>query len=186
VELVASLFMLALVLAIAMWIQVGLGLAPLTELGAEVAEIARGQRNRLDAGGPTEIQPLVDEINGLLDEREKEIALARNRAADLAHGLKTPLTALAADARLLREKGESDIAQSLERVSDAMQRHVAPNSRGRGLNAFVVAASLQKRRFWRSSTRSCGRWREPGSRPDSKPISIRRLWSLWIASILWR
>jgi K+-sensing histidine kinase KdpD len=108
-----------------MWIQVGLGLAPLTELGAEVAEIARGQRNRLDEGGPTEIQPLVDEINGLLDEREKEIALARNRAADLAHGLKTPLTALAADARLLREKGESDIGQSIERVSDAMQRHVA-------------------------------------------------------------
>jgi signal transduction histidine kinase len=125
VELAASLFMLALVLAIAMWIQVGLGLAPLTELGAEVAEIARGQRNRLDEGGPTEIQPLVDEINGLLDEREKEIALARNRAADLAHGLKTPLTALAADARLLREKGESDIGQSIERVSDAMQRHVA-------------------------------------------------------------
>ena len=125
VELVASLFMLGFVLAIAMWIQVGLGLAPLAELGAEVAEIARGQRNRLDAGGPAEIQPLVNEINGLLDEREKEIALARNRAADLAHGLKTPLTALAADARLLREKGESDIAQSLERVSDAMQRHVA-------------------------------------------------------------
>jgi signal transduction histidine kinase len=125
VELVASLFMLALVLAIAMWIQVGLGLAPLAELGAEVAEIARGKRNRLDTGGPAEIQPLVNEINGLLDEREKEIARARNRAADLAHGLKTPLTALAADARLLREKGESDIAQSLERVSDAMQRHVA-------------------------------------------------------------
>ena len=124
-ELIVSLFMFGFVLAIAMWIQVGLGLAPLAALGVEVAEIARGQRNRLDAGGPTEIQPLVDEINGLLDEREKEIALARNRAADLAHGLKTPLTALAADARLLREKGESDIAQSLERVSDDMQRHVA-------------------------------------------------------------
>jgi signal transduction histidine kinase len=124
-ELIAGLLMLALVLAVAMWIQVGLGLAPLTKLGDEVGEIARGKRSRLAAGGPMEVQPLVDEVNGLLDEREEEVERARNRSADLAHGFKTPLTALAADARLLREKGEVDIAQSLERVSDAMQRHVA-------------------------------------------------------------
>ena len=124
-ELIASLNILALALMIAMWLQVSLGLAPLSRLGADVAEIARGARGRLDAGRPAEVQPLVDEINGLLDEREKEVERARNRAADLAHGLKTPLTALAADARLLREKGESDIAQSLERIGDAMQRHVA-------------------------------------------------------------
>ena len=125
VELIVSLVLLSFVLAIATWIQVGLGLAPLATLGAEVAEIARGERDRLGAGGPSEIQPLVDEVNGLLGEREKEIERARNRAADLAHGLKTPLTALAADARLLREKGELDTAQSLERIGDTMQRHVA-------------------------------------------------------------
>ena len=124
-ELNASLIILALALMTAMWLQVSLGLAPLSRLGADVAEIARGARGRLDAGGPAEVQPLVDEINGLLDEREKEIERARNRAADLAHGLRTPLTALGADARLLREKGESDVAQSLERIGDVMQRHVA-------------------------------------------------------------
>jgi signal transduction histidine kinase len=124
-ELIVSLVLLSLVLAIAMWAQVGLGLAPLAKLGAELADIARGRRDRLDPGGPLEIQPLVDEVNGLLDEREKEIERAQNRAADLAHGLKTPLTALAADARLLREKGDLEIAQSLERIGDAMERHVA-------------------------------------------------------------
>lgn len=124
-ELVVMLLIIAVGLALAMWVQVGLGLAPLARLGAEVGEIARGARRRLDQEGPPEVQPLVDEVNGLLDEREKEIERARNRAADLAHGLKTPLTALAADARLLREKGELDIAQSLERIGDAMHRHVA-------------------------------------------------------------
>lgn len=124
-ELVAMLALIAVGLALAMWVQVGLGLAPLARLGAEVGDIARGARRRLDQEGPPEVQPLVDELNGLLDEREKEIERARNRAADLAHGLKTPLTALAADARLLREKGELEIAQSLERIGDAMHRHVA-------------------------------------------------------------
>nr|WP_255609114.1 ATP-binding protein [Methylosinus sp. Sm6] len=123
-ELVATLVLLALGLAFAMWVQVGLGLAPLARLGQEVGEIARGARRRLGHEGPREVQALVDEVNGLLNEREKEIARARNRASDLAHGLKTPLTALAADARLLRARGEIDIAQSLERIGDAMRRHV--------------------------------------------------------------
>lgn len=124
-ELIATLVLIAAGMAFAMWVQVGLGLAPLAGLGVEVGEIAKGKRRRLDTEGLAEVQPLVDEVNGLLDEREKEIERARNRAADLAHGLKTPLTALAADARLLREKGELEIAQSLERIGDAMHRHVA-------------------------------------------------------------
>ena len=74
---------------------------------------------------PIEIQPLVDEMNVLLDERAAETERARNHAADLAHGLKTPLTALVADSRLLRDKGEIDVAGSLERIADIMQRTVA-------------------------------------------------------------
>lgn len=135
-ELIAALLIIAVGLALAMWVQVGLGLAPLSVLRDEVGEIARGARRRLGQEGPREVQPLVDEVNGLLDEREKEIERARNRAADLAHGLKTPLTALAADARLLRGKGELDIAQSLERIGDAMHRHVArelARARARGI-----------------------------------------------------
>jgi signal transduction histidine kinase len=123
-ELLATLALIAIGLAFAMWVQVGLGLAPLARLCAEVGEIARGGRRRLDQEGPREVQALVDELNGLLDERESEIERARNRAADLAHGLKTPLTALAADARLLRARGAIDIAQSLDRIGDAMHRHV--------------------------------------------------------------
>lgn len=142
-ELVATLLLIAVGLALAMWVQVGLGLAPLSALRAEVGEIARGARRRLGQEVPREVQPLVDEVNGLLREREKEVERARNRAADLAHGLKTPLTALAADARLLREKGEIEVAQSLERIGDAMHRHVArelARARARGIQHSREAA----------------------------------------------
>jgi signal transduction histidine kinase len=124
IELVVGLCALALVLGVAMWVQVGLGLAPLSRLSAEIADVARGRRERLSPDGPLEVRPLVDELNGLLDERAKEIARARNRAADLAHGMKTPLTALASDARLLRERNVVDIAQSLEDIGGAMHRTV--------------------------------------------------------------
>jgi signal transduction histidine kinase len=124
-EMIFGLLILATVLAIALWFQVDLGIAPLAQLRAEVGEIARGERTRLGMVAPKEIQPLIDEMNSLLDERAAETERARNHAADLAHGLKTPLAALVADSRSLREKGEAEIAGSLERIADVMQRTIA-------------------------------------------------------------
>ena len=73
---------------------------------------------------PAEVRPLVEEVNALLDAQEREIERSRSRAADLAHGLKTPLAALAADAARLRDRGETALAQDIEAVGDAMSRHV--------------------------------------------------------------
>ncbi len=124
-EMMIGLLILAAILAVALWLHVDLGIAPLAQLRAEVSEIVRGKRTRLGMVAPIEIQPLIDEMNVLLDERAAETERACNHAADLAHGLKTPLTALVADSRLLRDKGEIDVAASLERIADIMQRTVA-------------------------------------------------------------
>ena len=51
-------------------------------------------------------------------------ARARGRAADLAHGLKTPLAALAGDVRRLRDGGQTEIACSIEASGETMRRHV--------------------------------------------------------------
>lgn len=79
---------------------------------------------RVPADVPAEVKPLVEEVNGLIDAQEREIERSRSRAADLAHGLKTPLAALASDAARLRERGNEDIARDMEAVGDAMRRHV--------------------------------------------------------------
>jgi signal transduction histidine kinase len=73
---------------------------------------------------PDEVRPLVNEVNALVDAREQDIVRSRNRAADLAHGLKTPLAALAADSDRLRQRGELAIAAEIDGVIDAMRRHV--------------------------------------------------------------
>lgn len=123
-DLAIALGLLGLVLAIATSIQVGIGLSPLDALRRGVAEIRSGRRLHLPAAVPAEVRPLVEEINGLLDAQEQEIERSRSRAADLAHGLKTPLAALAADAGRLRSRGEEAIADDIEAVGDAMSRHV--------------------------------------------------------------
>jgi signal transduction histidine kinase len=123
-DLAIALGLLGLVLAIATSIQVGLGLRPLDALRRGVADIRSGQRKHLPADVPAEVKPLVEEVNGLIDAQEREIERSRSRAADLAHGLKTPLAALASDAARLRERGEQGIARDIEAVGEAMSRHV--------------------------------------------------------------
>jgi len=115
---------LGLVLAAGVWIQIASGLRPLAALATAVAKVRSGTDRRLSAKVPSEVEPLVTEMNSLLDAQERDLVRARDRAADLAHGLKTPLTALASDIRALRARGDSEIAGNLEALSDAMQRHV--------------------------------------------------------------
>lgn len=124
IDLTLALVLLGVILAIATWVQVGLGLRPLDALRRAIADIRSGSDHRLAAKVPDEVRPLVEEVNALLDSRDHEIVRARDRAADLAHGLKTPLAALAADSSRLRNKGETEIAGEIEAVIETMRRHV--------------------------------------------------------------
>lgn len=123
-NLAPSLAVLALVLACATWAQLTIGLRPLAKLRAEVAGIVSGRTRRLSEQAPREVLPLVQEVNQLLAAQETEMERARGRAADLAHGLKTPLAALAADARLVRREGHGEVADSMDRIGETMRRHV--------------------------------------------------------------
>lgn len=123
-DMALALAFLALVLGAATSAQVLLGLRPLKRLRHAVAEIRAGNTSRLSADAPLEVRPLVEEVNALLDARQREIEASRGRAADLAHGLKTPLAALMSDARRLRQQGQDRIATDIEEVAQSMTRHV--------------------------------------------------------------
>lgn len=123
-DLVLALGLLGLVLALATAVQVSLGLRPLAALRRGIADVRAGRSHHVAPAAPVEVQPLVEEVNALLDAREREVERSRGRAADLAHGLKTPLAALVGDARRLRERGQEQIAGDIESVAEAMSRHV--------------------------------------------------------------
>jgi len=123
-DLAVALGILGLVLTLATSVQVLIGLRPLGVLRRGIADIRSGRSRRLPEMVPAEVGPLVEEVNALLETQEREIERARGRAADLAHGLKTPLAALVADAGRLRDRGEQAIARDIETVASAMGRHV--------------------------------------------------------------
>lgn len=123
-DLVPALIVLAAALMAAFFIQITVGLAPLENLRVAVRNVIAQRTARLDGVAPREVQPLADEINRLLDAQEKALARARSRATDLAHGLKTPLQVLSADIRALRRKGETELADEIEKSAGAIRRHV--------------------------------------------------------------
>jgi len=123
-DAIPSLIVLAVLLIAALWLQITVGLAPLARLRSGVADIISGRATRLSTEVPTEVGPLVAEINNLLAAREAAIVKARAHAADLAHGMKTPLQVLAADVRTLREKGEAQIAAEIDQVATTLKSHV--------------------------------------------------------------
>ncbi|MBN9216707.1 MAG: HAMP domain-containing histidine kinase, partial [Mesorhizobium sp.] len=123
-DLVPALIMLAAALMAAFFVQITVGLAPLENLRVAVRNVITQRTARLDVAAPSEVQPLADEINRLLDAQEKALARARSRATDLAHGLKTPLQVLSADIRALRQKGEAGLADEIEKSAGAIRRHV--------------------------------------------------------------
>jgi signal transduction histidine kinase len=119
-----SLAILALVLLVAAAAQVSVGLKPLQGLRAELAKVHAGRSRRLEASFPTEVQPLVDDLNNLLAAQLAAVERARTQAGNLAHGLKTPLTVLAAERRKLAEQGDAAAAEVLGQQIEAMRRQI--------------------------------------------------------------
>lgn len=89
----ASLVALIVLVALQALIVHG-GLRPLERIRREISALQSGKLTALHENVPHEIQPLVREINALLAVTTRRLVRFRHAAADLAHGLKTPLAVL--------------------------------------------------------------------------------------------
>lgn len=122
--LAVSLGVLALGLIGAAWAQVDFGLRPLRRLRRALGDIRAARADRLEGAWPREVQPLVDDLNGLLADNARMVADARTQAGNLAHALKTPLTIIANEADALRHGVTPEAGTLLAQQVEAMRRHV--------------------------------------------------------------
>jgi len=121
--LTGSLFVLAGLLL------VGSALRRVDSVRRGVASLHSGEGKRLEGGGLAELEPLVSDMNALLDHRERVVRRALATAGDLAHGLKTPLAIVAQEAERLETTDESEsaatIAEQVERMRRQVEVHLA-------------------------------------------------------------
>jgi signal transduction histidine kinase len=105
-------------------LQVRKGFAPIDRLRARLASVRSGETSRVEGRYPAEVQPLVDDLNALLDHRERAVSRAQAKAGDLAHGLKTSLAVLAQEAERASAAGQSELAATIEQQVERMRRQM--------------------------------------------------------------
>jgi signal transduction histidine kinase len=105
------------------------GLSPFNDLRERLAAVRDGRVRRVDGTYPNEVQPLVDDLNSLLELRDQAVKRAIAKAGDLAHALKTPLAVLAHEAEMADRAGQTELAgvmrQQVERMRRQMDYHLA-------------------------------------------------------------
>jgi signal transduction histidine kinase len=106
------------------FLQVRRGMSPINQLRNRLVAVHKGVDVRVGGSYPAEVQPLVDELNALLEDRERRVARAAAKAGDLAHGLKTPLAVLAHEAQQVRTAGHEQLAADIDQQIDRMGRQI--------------------------------------------------------------
>jgi signal transduction histidine kinase len=106
------------------FLQVRRGLSGVSQVRQRLAALHGGRERRLEGAYPSEVQPLVEDLNVLLDERDQAVTRAIAKAGDLAHGLKTPLAVLAHEGERAEAAGQDEIAASIHQQVHRMRRQV--------------------------------------------------------------
>jgi len=119
------IFLLPIMIGAVAWI-VSRGLLPLRFVAAEVQR--RDARTLAPLGIehlPSEIEPLVGELNRLLERLQRAFSAQRAFIADAAHELRSPLTALRLQLQLLdRAPDEAERIEARARLGAAVERAI--------------------------------------------------------------
>ena len=104
---------------------------PLGRVAQDVSEIESGRAERLDGSYPRELEPLVRNVNRLLDTEKSNQQRIRNALDSLAHSLKTPLAVIQAGLPL----HAGDAEASMQDAVDEMKRLIATRLERAGSSA---------------------------------------------------
>ena len=95
-----------------------------TVSGSNCLVSAMVPESRIEGTYPNEVQPLVNDLNSLLEHREQIVRRALAKAGDLAHGLKTPLAVLHQEADRAEAGGQHETASTISHQVERMRRQV--------------------------------------------------------------
>jgi signal transduction histidine kinase len=116
----------ALMVAAVTVLQVRIGLEPLHQLRRDIADVRRGQKERLADEYPAELQPVAQELNALVDHNREVVERARRHVGNLAHALKTPIAVLknAVASGASASADDNVMSQSIEEMEGFVERQL--------------------------------------------------------------
>ncbi|TKT81241.1 ATP-binding protein [Aquamicrobium sp. LC103] len=100
------------------------GLEPLGRVRRALAEIRAGVAQRLDGNFPTEIAPLAEETNALIEGNRRIVERSRTQVGNLAHSLKTPLAVLTNESRAIGGAKGTLIAEQAAAMGQQVEHYL--------------------------------------------------------------
>ncbi len=151
--LFSALGLILVTVTLALVLQVSYGLRPLRQIKRDLSEVRTGRSARLQSGDdgrmPEDLRPLVEEINGLIDQNDKLLDRARTHVGNLAHALKTPLSIIQNEVDGKSEKGAELIARQAKDIRVHVDHHlkrarIAGGGTGPGIEVKTRVEKLVK------------------------------------------
>lgn len=118
------------------------GLRPLDRVREGLRRIRAGDSGVLDGRFPTEIAPLVTELNALIEANRKVTERARTQVGNLAHGLKTPLSVLMNESGRAAEVPADKVAEQAAAMRHQIDYYLDRARIAAGGNVIGVAADV--------------------------------------------
>ena len=110
---------------LAVVLQVRVALKPLKAISTRISEIRAGKAHKLPQDQLEDVQPLVDELNNLLDHNAALVKRARNQLGDLAHSVKNPLTVINNAAQNMESDQKELILQQTTDISRSVDHYLS-------------------------------------------------------------
>ncbi|MBA3516190.1 MAG: histidine kinase [Rhizobiales bacterium] len=115
---------LAVLFALGTALLVRWGLTPLRGVRDDLNKIREGEIGHLEGRYPREIEPLVHDLNALLNSNREIIERARTHVGNLAHALKTPLAVLQNETRGASEPLAAKVGEQVAIMRDQVEHHL--------------------------------------------------------------
>ncbi len=142
--LAMALSVLGLGLIGAAFFQIRYGIRPLIQMREELAQVRAGRATRMVGPFAAEIEPLADELNGMLDHNAEILERTRTQAGNLAHALKTPLAVLRNEAGHIDGKAAEVILNETALMRDQINRHLSKARAAGSRGVLGVRAELEE------------------------------------------
>lgn len=119
--------------------------SPLRKLGSDVRHRWESENALIPEDYPTEVAPLVADINELITRNRDILDRGRRQAADLAHALKTPIAALRNELTSMEQTAEDNATmfEALDRIDAQIARSLARMRAASAENAVHVRTDVE-------------------------------------------
>ncbi|MCB1869385.1 MAG: HAMP domain-containing histidine kinase [Gammaproteobacteria bacterium] len=124
-QVALTLAVLGIGLLLAVWLQVRFGLRPLKTIQQALGDIRLGKLERLPEANPLEVEPVVRELNSLLDHNSALLERARTQVGNLAHALKNPLTVIRNEAKAIKSEHGQVIAKQAGAMANSVELYLS-------------------------------------------------------------